>query len=111
MREEEEGPREVRTRYRWDRELQKLVEVTGEAPSRYAHNVISDEHVPFKSMADGKIYDSKSAYRRSLKERGLEEAGNERSAFTSATPKYERPMSEYVDTVKRAARELGMDVL
>lgn len=39
--------------------------------------IISDHHDPFKSMADGKVYDSKSAYRRSLRERGLVELGNE----------------------------------
>ena len=39
--------------------------------------VITDSHEPFLSMADGKIYDSKSAYRRTLKEKGLQEVGNE----------------------------------
>lgn len=32
----------------------------------------------FRSMADGKIYDSKSQYRRDLKARGLVEVGNDR---------------------------------
>lgn len=41
--------------------------------------VISDTHAPFRSMADGRIYDSKSAYRRTLKDRGLVEVGNDTS--------------------------------
>ena len=44
---------------------------------RRAHFISTDSHQPFRSMADGKIYDSKSAYRRTLKERGLQEIGNE----------------------------------
>ena len=43
-----------------------------------SHYVIQDSHDPFQSMADGKMYDSKSAYRRSLKAQGLAELGNER---------------------------------
>ena len=42
--------------------------------------VNSDTHTPFQSMADGKIYDSKSAYRASLAEHGMQEIGNEVAA-------------------------------
>ena len=42
-----------------------------------APSLIRDQHEPFKSMADGRIYDSKSAYRRTLKEKGLTEVGND----------------------------------
>ncbi len=42
-----------------------------------APSLIRDYHEPFKSMADGHIYDSKSAYRRTLKEKGLTEVGND----------------------------------
>ncbi len=51
-----------------------------EAPNRSdlpAPGLISDHHEPFKSMADGRTYDSKSAYRRTLKDRGLTELGND----------------------------------
>lgn len=39
--------------------------------------LIRDSVDPFQSMADGLLYDSKSAYRRTLKERGLVELGND----------------------------------
>lgn len=39
--------------------------------------LIRDQTDPFKSMADGKVYDSKSAYRQTLKDRGLVELGND----------------------------------
>lgn len=39
--------------------------------------IVSDGHKPFKSMADGRYYDSKSRYRAELKARGFEELGNE----------------------------------
>lgn len=40
-------------------------------------SLIRDHVEPFQSMADGKYYDSKSAYRRTLSERGLVELGND----------------------------------
>ncbi len=39
--------------------------------------LIRDQIEPFMSMADGKLYDSKSAYRGTLKARGLTEVGSE----------------------------------
>ena len=39
--------------------------------------LIRDQVDPFQSMADGKLYDSKSAYRQTLKDRGLVELGND----------------------------------
>ena len=47
--------------------------------------LIRDHIEPFQSMADGKLYDSKSAYRRTLKEKGLVELGND--APLKSTPK------------------------
>ena len=52
--------------------------------------VILDTTDAFQSMADGGQYDSKSAYRRSLKERGFVELGNDRPA----TAAYEPPSAE-----------------
>jgi hypothetical protein len=40
--------------------------------------VQSDTIDAFRSMADGKVYDSKSNYRRDLRARGLVEVGNDR---------------------------------
>lgn len=42
-----------------------------------SHGVIQDSIDPFRSHADGKIYDSKSTYRRSLRAMGLREVGND----------------------------------
>lgn len=39
--------------------------------------LIRDQIDPFKSMADGRLYDSKSAYRRTLRDRGLTEVGTD----------------------------------
>lgn len=64
------------TKHYWDRKARDWVPFP---TRRYRPRlmIISDHHEPFKSMADGKMYDSKSVYRRTLKERGLEEVGNE----------------------------------
>ena len=43
-----------------------------------AFNVIRDSMDPIRSHADGKVYDSKSVYRRSLKAGGFIEVGNDR---------------------------------
>ena len=44
-------------------------------------HVISDTMDPIRSMADGLLYDSKAVYRRSLRDRGLIEVGNERAPY------------------------------
>ncbi len=41
------------------------------------HNVIQDSCEPFVSHLDGKTYDSKSEYRRTLKAAGMVELGND----------------------------------
>jgi hypothetical protein len=46
-----------------------------------APGVIGDAMQPIRSMADGRMYDSKSQYRQSLRERGCIEVGNERAPF------------------------------
>jgi hypothetical protein len=48
--------------------------------------LISDQHEPFLSMADGKVYDSKSAYRRTLKAKGLTEVGNDAPVVSHQRP-------------------------
>ena len=49
----------------------------GYTPARKGPYIISDTQAAFKSMADGKMYDSKSQYRRSLREQGYVEMGND----------------------------------
>lgn len=68
-----------------------------------APGVISDEAcTPFRSMADGKMYDSKSEYRKSLKALGFEETGGERPK----RDKKQSSMDEIVSDIKRATGEL-----
>lgn len=58
-----------------------------------------------KSMADGKQYDSKSAYRRSLKEKGLVEVGND--APTSGRVEASINERELKHDIKQAIEQLG----
>lgn len=51
-------------------------------PADAGFHVISDSIAPFRSMADGKMYDSKSQYRRELKARGCVELGSDQVKFT-----------------------------
>jgi hypothetical protein len=71
----------ARERFIWDKELQTLLPADEYKAKRYqsnrAHSVIQDSIDPFLSHADGKIYDSKAAYRAELRRRGLVELGNE----------------------------------
>lgn len=63
--------------YYWD----PVEKVWSDAPRLAAPSgpaVISDAAEPFRSHADGKTYDSKSAYRRELRARGYVELGNDR---------------------------------
>jgi len=68
----------MRTRYFWDKEQNKFVP-EGEyvRQSEGSHNVIQDTCAPFVSHLDGKTYESKSAYRRTLKAAGMVEIGND----------------------------------
>ena len=58
-----------------------LVEVPTSYVPRPRVHIIGDRHEPFVSMADGKTYDSKSAYRRELKARGYEEVACSRESL------------------------------
>lgn len=70
----------MRTRYFWDKEQNKFVpEAEYRRPSdSRAHYVIQDTTDPFVSHLDGKTYDSKSEYRRTLKAAGMVELGNDK---------------------------------
>lgn len=58
----------------------------GARPLGEAAYVISDTIDPFRSMADGQMYDSKSRYRRDLAARGLAEVGNDRVERRETAP-------------------------
>lgn len=60
------GRRFVQIPMDWRPTPRKRLQIIGDAPER-----------PFQSMADGKMYDSKSRYRAELRARGFEELGNE----------------------------------
>lgn len=63
--------------------------------------VISDTMEPMRSMADGKMYDSKSQYRGDLRARGLIEVGNDR---IERRPVQAPPVREHM---RQALRQLG----
>ena len=75
----------MRTRYRYDAELDCLVEIGGNSnffeERDQAPAVISDDVGGgvngLRHMPSGKMLDSKSAHRRETRARGLEEIGNE----------------------------------
>lgn len=63
--------------------------------------VISDTMDPIRSQADGRMYDSKSAYERSVKAHGAEIVGNERLGHRPP------PMPSMREDIKRAIQQLG----
>ncbi len=75
-----------------------------DGPGGGTPNVISDAMAPIRSHADGRMYDSKSAYRADLRARGYVEVGNERAAFDR------RPVFDAgpaAPDIKRALEELS----
>ncbi|MAS09916.1 hypothetical protein [Salinisphaera sp.] len=59
---------------------------SNERPGATGPNIIVDSIDPFQSQADGKVYTSKSAYRRELKARGYREVGNDRISKPATKP-------------------------
>lgn len=63
--------------------------------------IISDNIAPFRSMANGKMFDSKSAYRRDLKSRGLVEVGNENvQARPAALPPVKQHLRQALEQLR-----------
>lgn len=68
--------------------------------------IIQDQMPEIKSMADGKRYDSKSAYRKSLKNNGYIECGDAYQSDFNGTPK--APDTSTLDAdIRRAMNEHG----
>ncbi len=68
-------------KYSWSQE-RGLFEVNSEKKEEVAAPTVhADEMEPMQSMADCKFYTSKSAYRRSLREQGFIEVGNDVDGF------------------------------
>jgi hypothetical protein len=86
---------------------QRFVEIPMDwkpTPRKRVH-LIGDGHAPFKSHADGLMYDSKSAYRRELRARGFEEIGNDMRPADFAQAPFE-PTDATFD-ILQSASELG----
>lgn len=66
-----------RSTHYWSRRLNDWVDIP-DSPPRRRLTIITDTVQPFRSMADGRVYDSKSRYRRELKAMGYEEMGNDK---------------------------------
>ena len=90
----------VRRRYTWI-DGKGWVERERRSDSRL--QIIRDEAEPFQSQATGRVHDSKSAYRRELREHGFIEMGNDRP-----TPQPYRPLPDWGDVIHRAAADRGL---
>jgi hypothetical protein len=63
-------------KWRWNKET-KLFEPYDAPSPKEIHNVIDDTMVPLKHPISGKVYDSKTEFRKETKARGLIEIGTE----------------------------------
>ena len=72
--------------------------------------VISDTQAPFRSMATGKIHDSKSAYRAELRAHGYREIGNDqpshRDARDYAPAEVERDIADSIGMIEAGGADL-----
>ena len=100
----------MRTRYRYDADLDCLVEIGGnsnyfEEPTEKGPAVISDDVGAgvngLRHMPSGMMLDSKSKHRAENKARGLEEVGNE----ASFAARREAPHKDYYGQEVKAAHE------
>lgn len=101
----------MRTRYRYDADLDAVVPIGGgsnyyEEEKTTGPNVISDDVGAgvkgLRHMPSGKMLDSKSAHRRETKAAGLEECGNDNPASKQPEPHRDY----YGNEVKAAAEQL-----
>lgn len=78
------------TKYYWSKSRQTFVPADQFArPSSNAPMIVTDTMGAIRSEADGRMYDSKSAYRQGLRAAGCVEVGNE--------PIHEAPRKEIPD--------------
>jgi len=72
-------------------------------------NIIGDNMGAVQSMLDGKFYDSKSALRKTYKQAGVTEVGNDSSILAPKPFKKPRPKREEVKaSVRKAFSRAGM---
>jgi hypothetical protein len=62
-----------------------------------------DNMAPIRSMADGRVYDGRSAYYASVRRAGCEIVGDDRSGFGRAGRPHQKPIGA---DIKRAIEEL-----
>ena len=101
----------MRTRYKYDADLDCLVEIGGNSnyfeEKTESANVISDNVGAgvngLRHLPSGKMLDSKSAHRKETKARGLEEVGNDRMA----SQKQSHQAVEYVQMVNDAQQQIA----
>jgi len=63
--------------------------------------IISDNMAPIRSMADGKMYDSKSSYERGVRATGCRVVGNDRlESTTTAVPRAGHDIKRAIDQLK-----------
>ena len=98
----------MRTTYRWDRDMECLVEVRSNSnyydDTPKGPNVISDtmgsnvNGLRAMYRTDKKHFDSKSQYRADVRARGLAEVGNDRIASTREKPTVRQYEQRVADT-------------
>jgi len=83
----------MRRIYHWDREQRQFVEHRP-APRVQTHYIQTDTMAPARHPATGEMMDSKSAFRRETKARGLTEVGNayERTPYREPVPQFPDPI-------------------
>ena len=106
---------QMRQRYVWDKEKEKLVteeEYYNTRPTS-SHYVIQDTMPPTWHPADGKVYESKSAFRQVTKAHGLVEFGND--IKTSDAPQRREINSKQdkarrIEAIQRAMAETNFKI-
>lgn len=94
----------ARRRWIWV-EGRGLVEVATDHQPRPRVAIIGDQpERAFRSMADGKMYDSKSRYRAEVRARGLEEVGNDQIEIRRPEP------PSAVEDICRTIAEMGVSL-
>ncbi|WP_395443581.1 hypothetical protein [Caulobacter sp. UC70_42] len=63
--------------------------------------IISDNMAPVRSMADGKVYDSKSSYERGVRDKGCRIVGNDRlESSTTQVPRVGHDIKRAIEQLK-----------
>ncbi len=85
---------EERNRKRTPQEKAEFADLLAHLREKGFPQVNGDQTEPFLSHADGKMYDSKSAYRQQLKERGFEEVGGTQPVQKAKKPNEEKLVAD-----------------